>query len=481
MNEASICESAVPSGQETASLAECFAWAQALAREGRDDDAKRAFLSVLHRNPTHFGALTDLAGLALASGHRSAAMTAYRQAVASHPDNAFGLVNLANLVFEDGELAEARALYERALARDASLAYAHQGLANVLAKLGDESGAARHAAVGYGGDNCMVARPYRGAGTPLRVLLLVSAKGGNIPTNSLLDDRVFAVTAIYAEHRDPRRPLPAHDVVFNAIGDADLCADALEAVTRIEAESTAPVVNRSVLIRGTGRCDNARRLAGLADVVAPRTLRVARSALEGHDAPELLAAAGLRFPLLLRAPGFHTGQYFLRVESEEELPAALEQLPGTELFAIEYLDARGRDGMARKFRVMIIDGHFYPLHLALSKSWKVHYFTSNMADHVDYRSEEEAFLTDMTGALGPRAVCGLKNLRDALGFDYGGVDFAVAPDGRLLLFEANATMAIVPPAVDAIWDYRREPVARAVEAARAMLFARANTGVTRMA
>ena len=157
---------------------------------------------MLQRDPTHFGALTDLAGLALATGYRSAAVTAYRQAVEHHPDNPFGLVNLGNILLEDGDPAGARRLYERALIIDAGLTYAHQGLANVLEKQGDEEGAARHREQGFAGHS-IVTRPYRGTGTPLRVLLIVSAKGGNIPTDVILDDRIFAVTAVYAEYFDP--------------------------------------------------------------------------------------------------------------------------------------------------------------------------------------------------------------------------------------------------------------------------------------
>src|SRR5580692_9034610 len=107
-----------------------FTKAQILARLGRDDDAKAGFVAVLQRDSTHFGALTDLAGLALATGYRSAAVTAYRQAVDCHPDNPFGLVNLGNILLEDGDQDEARGLYEKALTIDASLTYAHQGLAN---------------------------------------------------------------------------------------------------------------------------------------------------------------------------------------------------------------------------------------------------------------------------------------------------------------------------------------------------------------
>jgi glutathione synthase/RimK-type ligase-like ATP-grasp enzyme len=450
-----------------------YARAQSFARRGEDDTAKSAFLAVLAVEPSHFGALTDLAGLALATGYRSAALTAYRQAVACHPQNPKGLVNLANVLLENSELTEAKNLYEAALAADPAHAHAHQGLANVLAKLGDESGAQRHRDLGFR-DHNIVVRPYRGTRTPLRVLLSVSVRGGNIPTGIILDDRIFEVTALYSEYRNPRTPLPAHDIVFNAIGDADLCGDILETAEQVVRQSSKPAINPPALIRDTGRLANANRLSGLADIAVPRMALLSRAALEQSGGSAVIAERGLNYPLLLRIPGFHTGQHFLRVETAEELPAAIEQLPGADILAIEYLDARGGDGLARKYRVLFIDGKLYPLHLAISSAWKVHYFTSDMAKNADHRREEERFLTDMPGVLGARAVKGLEALRDALGLDYGGVDFALAADGRLLLFEANATMAIVPPPQDAMWGYRRGPIENTIKAAQAMLGDRAN-------
>ena len=56
-----------------------------------------------------------------------------------------------------------------------------------------------------------------------------------------------------------------------------------------------------------------------------------------------------------------------------------------------------------------------------------------------------------------------------LGLDYAGIDFALTHDGSLLLFEANATMAIVPPGPEPIWDYRRRAVANAQAAAQRLL------------
>ncbi len=445
--------------------------AHRLAKRGEDDAAKNAFLEVLQRDPTHFGALTDLAALALATGHRTAAMTAYRQAVAHHPDNPCGLVNLANLLLEDDDLVAARQLYESALRIDSDLAYAHQGLAHVLTKIGETEAAVAHRDKGYA-RHSIVARPYRGTGNPLRVLLIVSVRGGNIPTNLLLDDHIFAVTALYAEYHDPSCPLPEHDIVFNAVGDADLCEPALKHVANIAARSRAPVINRPESVTHTGRDSNAQRLSRLDGIVAPRTIAVPRSILAGPEAVSALAAHGLEFPLLLRSPGFHTGQNFLRVGTEDDLGSAVRQLPGETLLAIQFFDATGADGLVRKYRVMMIGGALYPLHLALSRAWKVHYFTSDMAADPALRAEEQHFLANMADVIGKRALQSLTQLDKVLGLGYGGVDFALSRDGRVLLFEANATMAIISPPPEPIWDYRRPPIAAAIDAVRQTLFAR---------
>jgi hypothetical protein len=139
------------------------------------------------------------------------------------------------------------------------------------------------------------------------------------------------------------------------------------------------------------------------------------------------------------------------------------------------VDARGADGLYRKYRVMLIEGAPYPLHLALSTLWKVHYFSADMAQNAAARAEEAAFLDDMDATIGRRAVAALEAIADALALDYAGVDFAVAPDGRLLLFEANPGMVISPPGPESIWDYRRAPIDRALTAVKALMLGKAGT------
>jgi hypothetical protein len=431
-----------------------------LATAGRDAEAKQAYVGLLRAEPKNAAALLELAALAAASGHRSAARTACRQAVALDPRDAIARVQLAHLLRDDGEFEPARDHYLAALAAAPGIAVAHQGLAWVFEALGNDALAASHRQLGFAG-NAVVTRAYRGQGDATPLLLLVSARNGNIPLQGWIDDRHFALTAIYTEFYTPTQPLPPHALVVNAIGDAELCGEALAAAEAILARSTAPVINLPARVRETSRADNARRLRGTPGVITPKIQRLQRAAVPGPEKFD--------YPLLVRAPGFHTGQHFMRVEHSGAFAATIADIPGAEILAIQYLDARGADGMARKYRVMFIDGVAYPLHLAVSADWKVHYFSAAMAENARLREEERKFLTDMPTALGATAMAALNIINQTLGLDYAGIDFGLDPAGRLLVFEANATMAIVPPNPDPIWDYRRPPINRARDARTEML------------
>jgi Flp pilus assembly protein TadD len=440
-----------------------------LAAMGRTVEARNAYIDLLARQPAHRLALNNLGTLLHAAGYRSAARTAYSEAVARHPSDPMSHVNLANVLYESGEFASARDHYATALRFDPGHREAHQGLAYVLAELGDEEGAQDHRRKGF--QDCPVmALPYRGDGPPVSLLLLVSSVGGNIPTRHLLDDRVFQTFVVVPEFYDSHLPLPAHQVVFNAIGDADLSAPALRAAQSVVALTRAPVVNPPSAVLATGRAGLAR-LSHLPGVVTPVTVTLPRELLSSPDAASTLARHGFRFPLLVRTPGFHTGRHFLRVETQEALPAAVAELPGKELTVIEFLDARAADGKVRKYRVMMIAGQLYPLHVAISSHWKIHYFTAEMAEQADHRAEDAAFLENMPAVLGPGAMQALTRIQAILGLDYAGIDFGLNSAGDLLLFEANATMVVNPPEPGERWDYRRPAVERILSAVRKMLTA----------
>jgi glutathione synthase/RimK-type ligase-like ATP-grasp enzyme len=445
-----------------------------LAETGDTEEAKQAYLDVLSRAPAHVGALNNLGTLLYTTGYRTAARSAYTEAIARHPDHPMAHVNLGNIFLEAGDLAPAREHYAAELALDSGFAEAHQGLGNLLAELGHEEAAARHQRLGLW-DQRATELPYRGEAEPVQLLLLVSGRRGDVPIRHLLDDKIFRTFVVLPNVYDPDAPLPPHDVVFNAIGDADSCALALDRAVTLVERTFAPVINPPAAVLGTGRAANARRLGEIPGVVAPVIANLSRAVLSSTDATEALAHRGLEFPLLLRAPGCHNGRHFLRVENADGLKAALNDLPGDELIAIRYLgDARGADGKYRKYRVMMIGGWLYPLHLAISSHWKIHYVTADMNEQ--HRAEEAKFLRDMPGVLGPVAMAALADIQEVLGLDYAGIDFGLSASGEVLLFEANATMIVVPPGLERRWDYRRAAVQRVEDAVRQMLAGKALDG-----
>jgi hypothetical protein len=448
-----------------------FDRARALDGLGRNEEAERAYLELLHADASHFDGLTALGRLLLASGQKRGARLTLARAAAVHPENSAAHSNLATLLCDD-DLPGARRHYAEALRLDPSNRGAHRGLAILLLRAGDSEAAQRHAQLGFQGQ--ADPWPYRGAGRPVSVVFVQSALGGNVPLDQFLDDRVFLKWTLAPEFFDREVGLPAHDLVLNGIGDADLCGAALEAAAVALSQTRAPVINPPARVRMTGRAANAARLAKLPGVVTARTQEWSREMLTAPSAPSALAAAGFRFPLLLRSPGFHTGEHFEKVADPSALHKVASRLPGATQLVMEFVDTRGADGNFRKYRVMMIGGELFPLHLAVSQSWKVHYFS---ADAEQYRAVDEAFLNDMPSVLGSARLRTLVDIRDELALDYGGIDFGLDDTGNVVIFEANATMVILPPSVEPAWAYRVGPIERARQAVRQMLLTRAQSAV----
>lgn len=435
-----------------------FYYASFLRDHGRLDEAIATFEYILGVAPDHVDTLLAL-GVGLARrGRRLDARAIFERAVAVAGEHRGALVNLANVLALD-EPDRAAMLYRQVLGRDANFAPAHRGLCSLAAARGDASTAAYHRAAGYATDP-FGRRPYLGPTMPLSVLACVSTDGGNIPLDALLDERVFLVNEVYVEaYRG--EPLPPHALIVNAIADADRSPAALQCAAQIIQNARVPVINPPYAVAATGRVANAARLGQLSGIIAP--------------AARVLLRAGLtveNFPVILRTRGMHMGRGMIRADDVSTLAGAVQAFAEhEEVIAIPYVETRSADGAWRKYRVMAIDGVLYPLHLAIAERWDVHYFSAAMAERADYRAEEARFLADPLTSIGSRAWDALGRVRDALGLEYAGIDFALAGDGRIVVFEANAAMTVLRPDADARFAYRQAPT-EAIAAALVRMFER---------
>jgi Flp pilus assembly protein TadD len=417
----------------------------------------------------------DIAANAIVGGDDDAAFAFLEAIVPGDPRAVALLWRVADFAGSQRRFAIARRTFERALAIEPDHVEVRMGLAIVLEEMG-ESDAARALWRSDGLRGAVRLFPYRGAGEPVRVLTIASALHA-IRYDLFVDATLMQNMVLATQAYDPAQPLPAHDVVLVAIADVESDAPALAIARAICDRTACPVLNHPDRVAHTSRTEVATRLSDIDGAVTAPAVAASRAALLARDAGAAVRERGCTFPLLVRSPGFHNGRYFELVADAAQLPAVLAALPADDVLLIAYRETRSPDGMVRKFRVMMIDGRLYPVHLAISPHWKVHYVTSAMAESEAFRAEEAAFLRDMPGVLGARVVATLEAIAAALQLDYGGIDFGLAPDGRVVVFEANGAMAIFLPDADPRWDYRRAAMTAAIRAATHMIVERARVPV----
>ncbi|OIQ91392.1 hypothetical protein GALL_266660 [mine drainage metagenome] len=176
-------------------------------------------------------------------------------------------------------------------------------------------------------------------------------------------------------------------------------------------------------------------------VLVPRCLRIEWPPASRTELAELLGGAGMALPLLCRPAASHGGQGLVRCDDLRALDERLRATHGAH-YLTEFHDYRSADGCYRKYRMIFVDREPFAYHLAISPHWMVHYFSSGMSDRPEWLAEERRFLQDPRAALGERAMAAIAAIGRRLDLDYAGIDFAPLPDGRLLVFEANATMLI---------------------------------------
>jgi hypothetical protein len=138
-------------------------------------------------------------------------------------------------------------------------------------------------------------------------------------------------------------------------------------------------------------------------------------------------------------------------------------------YVAPFVDYRSSDGYFRKYRIVFVDRVPYPVHLAIHDDWAIWYYNAQMQRSAWKRDEEADFLADMARALGPRALRALHALGQRIDLDYVGLDCAVLPDGRLLVFEVETGMLVHDSDPPALFAYKKPAIARIIAAVNTLL------------
>ena len=429
--------------------------------------AADAFEHALQLDPNRSNAHLNL-GLALIELEKPREAAAHLHRVLElDPTSAKAHANLSSLYYLAGRKEQAAVHAQRALAIDPDLMSAHQNLAALMAEDQRPDEARVHRDRAYSERNLLVST----AAHPLRsVLILSTTESGNTPDRYLIPPSNYTRLLWFVEYASEAQmgELPAYDVAFNAIGDEDLAGPTAANAARFAEVCPTRLLNPPAKIARTRRDLAGELFSAVPNVKVPRTVRIDVAEVERDGVRAAAARAGVAEPFLVRPIGSHGGKGLLLVGGGAP-DETLARAGAYYLTAFE--NFRSSDGLYRKYRAIFVGGATLPYHLAIAPNWLVHYEHSGTQDHQARLDEEMRYLDDPAGAIGPRAWAAVQQIGAAMGLDYAGADFTLLPDGRVLLFEANATMLVHPEASDGLLAHKNPAIERIFEAFRAMLAA----------
>jgi hypothetical protein len=315
----------------------------------------------------------------------------------------------------------------------------------------------------------------RSVGIRLLALMAPGDLAANTPLEALVEDSDIELQMLYIVPGVPLpSSLPAHDVAFVAVGQSVENRAALQRIESLAQSWPTPLLNRPDRIAQLPRDRVSALLRGAPGLVAPETALVERARLErtGHgDVPLNALFEGAKWPILIRPVDSHGGRALVKIDSAPDIVGYLRDRPASELFFFvsRFIDYSGRDGLFRKYRVVLIDGKPFACHAAIDSKWMIHYAKVGMEDSPEKRAEEERFMNHFDDDFASRHRLAFAAIGDRLGLDYVTMDCGETRDGALLLFEADGNSYIHSMDSAEVFPYKQVQMRKVFGAFRDML------------
>ncbi len=247
-----------------------------------------------------------------------------------------------------------------------------------------------------------------------------------------------------------RSRIPKPDFVINnhVNGELALSEGNLPGFIELVDSFGVPVVNHPTKAVSTTRDASAKLLNDVSGVVVPKTMRFSSTG-KTHEALVREIEGQYDYPMITRTLTSQMGKGMTKVDSRDALVEVLSSDFPEQFFVTEFVDSRGGNEFFRKLRAAIVEDEIIIVRVDYDTYWNVRgrkpekrvaFYLKNM--HL--LDEEKRICKDPEAGLGRTAMQALQAVRDQVPLDVFGIDFDVATDGRLVFYEANATMNLFP-------------------------------------
>jgi hypothetical protein len=312
---------------------------------------------------------------------------------------------------------------------------------------------------------------------PVTLRLLVFVGPGdfmaNTPLEFLIADSSIDLHLLYLGPGIPvPKSLPPHDLAMVAVGENVGNRKLLQGLVEPLGRWHTPVLNHPEKVLRTSRDGLHAALRGAPGVVSPALARTDRLALEelargAANLQDVLPEA--QFPILVRPVDSNAGESLAKIDAPDALTAYLEAIQGDDFFVSQFVDYRDRDGLYRKYRVVLMRGKPYLAHLGISRRWMVHYLNADMEENAANRAEEGEAMRNFDDGFGARHAQAFRTFHERVGLDYVIIDCSETPRGELLVFEADTCGIVHDMDPEDIYPYKKSQMHKVFAAFQAML------------
>jgi glutathione synthase/RimK-type ligase-like ATP-grasp enzyme len=311
-------------------------------------------------------------------------------------------------------------------------------------------------------------------------LLAIMAPGdlsANMPLEFLVQNSDVALDMLYLLPGTPfPAAVPAHDLLIVAAGESDQNRPLLRQVVRATEFWPQRVLNLPQRILQLSRDGACKLLRSAPGVTMPLSARLNRQTLEelGRGILPLRSIlADGNFPIIARPVDSHAGRGLARIDAPDQIAAYLQSMSESDFYIARFVDYRSADGLFRKYRVVLIDGHPYASHMGISENWMIHYLNAGMTESASRRAEEEHFMATFDDGFARRNRAALHAIAARAGLEYLVIDCAETQTGELLVFEVDSSAVVHAMDPVELFPYKQPQMRKVFTAFRAML---ANAG-----
>jgi hypothetical protein len=381
-------------------------------------------------------------------------------AAANAPPVVIGNAALATMAMQGHDLAPTWNSLVRRVTANSHDAAAYLDLATIAHIQGRPADRAQLRALAFN-----VTRVFRlpAANATRSINVLAFMSGGdylaNMPIEFLLGGSSINLDMIFVAPGLPLpQPLPDHDVAFVAVAESEENQPVLRDLAGALRSWPCPVINRPEQIAPLTRDGTWSLLNSIPGLVIPVNARASRPQLEAAGRGELNIEDlidGKTFPIIARPLDSHLGDGLCKLDDAAAIRNYLAERPEPEFYLAPFVDYRQQDGFYRKYRVALIDGRPYAVHMAVSRHWMINYVNADMKDSAAKRAEEARFMADFDTDFAVRHAGALRAIAERTGLDYLPFDCGETRDGELLLFELGTNMIVHGMDSPKIFPYKR--------------------------